>query len=115
MSGKRDLVQTKHQNLGLQKKTPPASLPSHLLENAWVEYAFPYALSPHHEGAKWNTIEVARRASAKLPHCVGHVLAYLMENEMPHVHHAKKWWGCSCIIEDNKGPNEMTWKQIMTF
>jgi hypothetical protein len=33
------------------------------------------------------------------------VLCYLVENEMPLVHHFGKRWGCGCIIEDNKSQN----------
>ncbi len=60
----------------------------------------------HHDGAKRNTIGVVRRASAKLPHYTGLVLAYLMENEMSLVHHVVKWWGCNCTIDNNKNLNE---------
>jgi hypothetical protein len=69
---------------------------------------FPYALLPHHEGAKQNTIGVAKGTNAKLPHCTGHVLAYLMENEIPFVHHVVKWQGCRYTIENNKCLNERT-------
>jgi hypothetical protein len=69
---------------------------------------FPYALLPHHEGAKQDTIGVAGGTSAKLPHCIDHVLAYPMESEMPFVHHTIEWWGCDYIIEDGKGLNERT-------
>jgi hypothetical protein len=69
---------------------------------------FPYALSPFYEGANKDTIGVAGRASAKLPHCTGLAVAYPMENEMSLVHHAIKWWGCSYIIEDDKNLNERT-------
>jgi hypothetical protein len=70
------------------KKKIPTSFPNHLLKNAWIESAFPYALSPHHEGTKWDTIGVTRGIMPKLPHCMGPTLIYLMENEMPFVHHA---------------------------
>jgi hypothetical protein len=69
---------------------------------------FPYALSPFHEGPKKDTIGVAGGASAKLPHYIGHALAYPMENRMSFVHHAIEWWGCSYIITDNKNLNERT-------
>jgi hypothetical protein len=52
---------------------------------------FLYALLPHHEGAKRNTIGVTRGTSAKLPHHNNHVLTYSMENETPFVHHVVKW------------------------
>jgi hypothetical protein len=45
---------------------------------------------------------------ASLPHCMGPTLTYLMENEMPLVHHIVEQRGCSYIIEDDKGLNERT-------
>jgi len=51
---------------------------------------FSYALSPYHEGVKQNTIGVIEKTSAKLPHCMGFMLAYLMENEMSFIHHVVK-------------------------
>jgi hypothetical protein len=51
---------------------------------------FPYVMLAHHEGAKQDTIGVARRTSAKLPHCTNLSQVYLMENEMSLVHHAIK-------------------------
>jgi hypothetical protein len=60
------------------------------------------------QGPKKDTIGVTGRTSAKLPHCIGPALAYLMENEMPFVHHAIEWWGCSYVIEDNRNINERT-------
>jgi hypothetical protein len=69
------------------KKTPLASFPNRLLESAWIESTFSYALSPHHYEAKQNTNGVVGGASAKLPHCIGHALIYPMENKMPLVHH----------------------------
>ncbi len=69
---------------------------------------FPYALSFFHEGAIKDTIGVPGGASAKLPHCIGLALAYLMENKMLLVHHAIEWWGCNYIIEDDKNLNERT-------
>jgi hypothetical protein len=65
-------------------------------------------LSPHHEGAKQNTIGVVGGVSAKLPHYINLVLTYPMENEMPFVHHTIKWWGCGYIDEDDKGMSERT-------
>jgi hypothetical protein len=41
--------------------------------------------------AKQDTIEVIRKASAKLPHHKGLAFTYLMENEMPFVHHVVEW------------------------
>jgi hypothetical protein len=69
---------------------------------------FPYALSPHHKGAKQNTIGVARRTNAKLPHCMGLVLIYPMEDNMPFVHHVIERWGCDYTIENDKSLNEKT-------
>jgi hypothetical protein len=59
-----------------------------MLKNNETESVFPYTLSPHHKGAKRDTIGVIGGASAKLPHCTGLALIYLTENEMPLVHHA---------------------------
>jgi hypothetical protein len=95
-----------------KKKPLIASFPSHLLK-AFESNPFLYALSPRHKRAKWNTIEVAKGTNAKLPHCMGLVLAYLMEYEMPLVHHTAKWWGCGYPIKDNKGLNERTQKHSM--
>jgi hypothetical protein len=69
---------------------------------------FPYALSPQHEGAKRDTIGVVGGTSAKLSHYTNPALTYPMENKMPLVHHAIKWWGCGSTIENNKGLNERT-------
>jgi hypothetical protein len=63
-------------------------------------------LSPHHEKAKQNTIGVARRINAKLPHCTGFMLTYPMENKMPFIHHTIECWRCGYIIENDKGLNE---------
>jgi hypothetical protein len=67
---------------------------------------FPSALSPHHEGAKQDTIGVGRGVSAKLSHYTDPALIYLMENEMPFVHHIVERWGCNYTNEDNKGLSE---------
>ncbi len=48
---------------------------------------FPYALLPCHEWAKRDTIGVIRGLRVKLPHHKGLELIYLMEDEMPFVHH----------------------------
>jgi hypothetical protein len=69
------------------KKTPPTSFFSRLLENVWVEFAFPYALSPCHKGAKQDATGVPGGASAKLSHYTSLSLTYPIENEMPFVHH----------------------------
>jgi hypothetical protein len=71
----------------LVEKPPFANFPNHLLENAWVKSAFHYALSPHHRGAKWHAIGVIGGTTVKLPHCTSLMLAYLMENKMPLLHH----------------------------
>jgi hypothetical protein len=84
-----------------------------LLKNIQVESAFPYALSPCHKGAKWDTIGVARGANAKLPHYTSLALTYPMKNEMSFVHHVIKWWGCDYIIEDGKSLNERTRRHPM--
>jgi hypothetical protein len=44
---------------------------------------------PHHKGAKQNTIGIIKNNKCKLPHHKGLVLAYLIENEMPLVHHVR--------------------------
>jgi hypothetical protein len=41
------------------------------------------------------------------------MLAYLVENEMPFVHHAEKQWGCGCINKDNKNQDGRTQGYIM--
>jgi hypothetical protein len=51
---------------------------------------FPYAMLPHHEGAKQDTIGVTRRTNVKLSHHRGLMLNYPMENEMSLTHHAIK-------------------------
>ncbi len=76
--------------LGLAKRTFLASFPNCLLESALVESTFPYALLPHHKGAKVRHIVVTRGTKAKLSHHKNHMLIYPMENEMPLVHHIIK-------------------------
>jgi len=56
--------------LGLAKKTFLASFPGCLLKSAWIKSTFPYALLPHHEGAKQKIIRVTRRTSANC-HIIG--------------------------------------------
>jgi len=46
----------------------------------------------HHKGNKG--------VSVKLPHCTSLTLTYLMENEMPLVHHSVKWWGYDYTNKD---------------
>jgi hypothetical protein len=67
---------------------------------------FPYALSPCHERAKWNTIRVTKGASAKLPHYIGLALTYIMENQMSLAHHIIKQWECSYTNKDGKSLSE---------
>jgi hypothetical protein len=74
---------------------------------------FPYAMLPHHKGAKQDTIGVAGRVNAKMPHYMSPVLAYLMENEMPFTHHVVERWGCSYTIKNDKGLNERTRRHPM--
>jgi hypothetical protein len=85
--GKRVEIELVDKTWARKKKTHLASFPIGLLESAWVESAFPYALSLGHEGAKWNTIGVVGGANAKLAHYTDIALAYLMENKMWLVHH----------------------------
>jgi hypothetical protein len=47
---------------------------------AYYKSMFPYALLPHHKGAKQNTIGVIRRVIAKLPHHRSFMPSYPMEN-----------------------------------
>jgi hypothetical protein len=49
---------------------------------------FPYALLPHYDGAKRNTIRVTKGTNVKMLHHKGHVPAYRMEDETPFIHHA---------------------------
>ncbi len=51
---------------------------------------FPYALLLHDKGAKQNTIGVTKEIIVRLPHHIGLMLAYLMENETPLVHRVVK-------------------------
>jgi hypothetical protein len=51
---------------------------------------FPYAILPHHERVKQNTIGVTRRINVKLPHHKGFMLGYPMENVMSFARHAIK-------------------------
>jgi hypothetical protein len=74
---------------------------------------FLYALSPHHERIKQNTIWVTKGVNVRLPHYTGLVLVYPMENEMSFVHHTIKWWGYNYTIKDGKGLNERTQRHPM--
>ncbi len=60
-----------------------------------------------------NTIRVARRTSAKLPHYTGPTLTSPMESEMPLIHHVVKQWGSSYTNEDDKGLSERTQRHLM--
>jgi hypothetical protein len=95
------------------KKILPASFPNCLLESVGVESTFPYTMSPRHEEVKQNTIGVAGRTSAKLPHCIGPTLAYPMKNEMPFVHHIVKQCEYNYTNEDGKGLSERTQGHLM--
>jgi hypothetical protein len=75
---------------------------------------FFYAMLPYHEKAKRDTIGITRETSAKLPHHLGHVLSYPMENKMPFVYHVAKWEACNCTIKDDESLNERTQKHPMT-
>ncbi len=61
-----------------------------------------------HNGAKRDTIGVAKGTNAKLPHYTGPMLAYPMENKMPLIYHIAEWWGCDYTNEDGKGLSERT-------
>ncbi len=88
--------------------------PNHLLENDWVIFTFPYALSPFHEGVKQDTIGVTRGVNEKQPHHKNLMLVYQMENKMPLVHHAGEWYGCNCIIENDKSQDGRTQGHLMS-
>jgi hypothetical protein len=66
---------------------------------------FFYAHLPCFEKEKQDTIGVIRVANAKLPHHRGYMLAYLVENEMPFLHHAIGCQGCGCTIKNDKNLN----------
>ncbi len=73
---------------------------------------FPCAMLPPLEGAKQDTIVVTKGANASC-HIIGFVLIYLMENEMPLIHHVVKQHGCDCTIKDDKGLNGRTQGHLM--
>jgi hypothetical protein len=106
--GEKALNSNLSPNLGLAKKTPLISFSNCLLENAWVESAFPYALPPCHEVTKWDTIGVIIGTNAKLPHHKDLTLTYQMENETPFVHLVVKWQGWNYTIENDENSNERT-------
>jgi hypothetical protein len=93
-----------------KKKEILASFPNHMLESAWIKFAFPYGLSPRHKEVKRNTIGVVGESNAKVPHCTSTSLAliYLMENKIPFIHHVVEQWRCNYTDEDDKGLNERT-------
>ncbi len=72
------------------KRNPCVGFPNHLLENTWIGFVFCYALLPFHKGIKQDTIGDNKKKSAKQQHHKGFVLVYLVENEMPFVHHIKE-------------------------
>jgi hypothetical protein len=100
--------------LRLAKITPLASFLNHFIKSPWVKSISSYVLLPCHKGAKWNTIAVIRGTNAKLSHHKGLVLAYLMENEMPFLHHTIERLGCSCISKNNESLNEIIQGHPMT-
>jgi hypothetical protein len=55
----------------------------------------------------------SKRSKCQIPHCIGPMLTYLMENKMSFVHHVIEQWGCGCIIKDDKGLNERTRRHPM--
>jgi hypothetical protein len=73
--------------LGPAKRIPPTSFSNYLLESIWIELIIPYDMLPHHKKAKQNTIGITKGTSVKLPHHMGHLLAYPMKNETPLIHH----------------------------
>jgi len=62
---------------------------------------------PPLEGAKQDNIGVTKGTNAN-SHIIGFVLVYLVENEMPFIHHVVKQHGCDCTIKDNKSLNGRT-------
>ncbi len=95
-------------NFGLAKKTPLISFSNCLLENAWVESTFPYALLHCHEATKWDTIGVIIGTSAKLPHHKDLALIYPMGNETPFVRPIVKWQGWNYTIKNDENLDERT-------
>jgi hypothetical protein len=93
------------------KKNSCSKFSHHLLKSAWVKSTFPYALSPHHEGAKRDTIEVVRGTTTKQSHCMGHVLTYPMENEMPFCTSHRRAMGMWLY---NQGQQRIKWKDPRT-
>jgi hypothetical protein len=71
----------------LPPKFGPTNFLDYLLESAWIELTFPYAMLPCHKGAKQGTIGVIWIASAKLPHHRCLAPSKTMENETSFVHH----------------------------
>jgi hypothetical protein len=55
-----------------------------------------------------------KRNKCQSTHHKGFVLAYLMKNKMPLVHHSIKQQGCDCIIKDDKSVNGRTWGHPMS-
>ncbi len=84
-----------------------------MLKSAWVKSMFPYAVSPCHKETKWDSIGVAGRTSVKLPHYMGPMLVYPMENEMSLIHHVVEQWGCGYTNENNQSPIEKTRGHLM--
>jgi hypothetical protein len=97
---------------GPTKKTP-ISFPNYMLKNTWIEFTFPYYLSPCHGEVKRNTIGVVGKINAKLPHCTNLVLVYPMENQMSLVHHVVERCRCGYIDKDDKCLNERTQRHLM--
>jgi hypothetical protein len=58
-----------------------------ILENDLIIFALPYAQLPLPKEPKQDTFGIMRRTNVKLSNHRGHVLAYLVENEMPHIHY----------------------------
>jgi hypothetical protein len=64
------LGQSRVATLRLAKRTFLTSFPSHLLENSWIKFAFPYALLSHHEEVKWNTIGIKKKEQVSSCHII---------------------------------------------
>jgi hypothetical protein len=76
--------------LGLVRKIILASFPNHLLKIIWIISTFPCHVPTPIKGAKQNTIGVIKKTNVKLWHHKGFVLLYLVEDEMPLIHHIIK-------------------------
>jgi hypothetical protein len=94
--------------LGFVRRILLIGFPKRMIESIRIISMFFYAHLPHFEKAKQATIGVIRGANAKLSHHRGLMLAYLVENEMPFVHHAIECQGCGYTFKNDKSFNGRT-------